>query len=126
MTTEIKHFDRPFEITLAPNAVIGNNIAVVALDKDADFWWDAVKCSFTGLPFGVIFTDPSRYQLSPDYLDSSAFVASTVGVGSVYTLDPPIWCPAGSSITMQLKELSGNTNGPIQFLFTGRKQFQLA
>lgn len=93
----------------------------VQLDKDADFWWSSIGVSYSGLPFGVTFKDSTEYQLSDDFL-SSCMLASNVGVGVPYTMYPPIWFPAGSSIIATLQEQSGHPN-VFQMIFIGIKRF---
>lgn len=115
-----KHFDKSFTITLTANATVLNQ--AVQLDRDADFFWEAVAVQYTGQPFAVRFTDSTGYQLSDGFIGSFAFAAVT-GVGVPYVLPVPLFMPAGSAILLDLIEQSGSDNGPIQFLFMGRKRF---
>ena len=115
-----KHFDKSYSITLQANQTLLNQ--AVQLDRDADFFWEAVSVTYTGQPFGVRFTDSTGYQLSDTFVGSFAFAAST-GIGAPYVLLPPLFLPAGSAILLDLQEQSGTTNGPIEFVFHGRKRF---
>lgn len=119
MQYEDKHFSVVYNASLTANQV--TEPIAVQLDKDADFCWMAAGVSYSGLPFGIIFRDSTEYQLSDDYLNSCAFAAN-VGVGVPYTMYPPIWFPAGASITILLKNLTG-LNNAFQLVFTGIKRF---
>lgn len=117
-----KHFDKLFQVTLTANQTLVNQS--VLLDKDADFFWEAVSVSGPAgaPPFGVRFTDSTGYQLSDGLIGNFAF-ASSVGLGVPYVLMPSLFMPAGSAILLDLQDLSGATNGPIVFVFMGRKRF---
>jgi hypothetical protein len=118
---EDRFFAKSFTVTLAPNQNLVNQ--AVQLDRDADFIWSGVQVSYTGLPFSVRFSDSSGYYLSDNYVGSFAFAANA-GIGAPYIIEPELFMPAGSAIVLDLQELSGNANGPIQFVFLGRKRYK--
>lgn len=121
MEYEYKSFTKCYTITLAGNAT-PNNIGI-QLDKDADFFLDAVQASYTGLPYAATFIDHTQYALSSGPVGSFAFAAATTGLAPVYEIIPAIMFPAGSAILMNLVEQSGSSNGSIQFLFRGVKRY---
>lgn len=121
---EYKEFTKILNISMTANEQLTPSSAFVELDKDADFIWQGIEAQFSGLPWQIIFIDPSRYQLSPGYTGSFAYTSASVGVGTPYSLLPAIYCPAGSVITMYIQELSGNVNA-FQLLFRGIKRFTI-
>jgi hypothetical protein len=126
MPFEDRHFDLSYVVTLTALQTLPPQ--AVPLDKDADFIWEGVQVAYQGnggnpgLPFGVIFTDSTKYQMSDDYMGNFAFAANT-GIGVPYVLSTPVFFPAGSSIVLDLTNFANATNGPIQFIFQGRKRF---
>jgi hypothetical protein len=121
---EFKHFTKCFTITLAGSAT-PNNIGV-QLDKDADFFWEAVEATQTNQPYAATFIDHTQYALSSAPLGSYAFASAQAGLGQKRLIMPSIMFPAGSAIIMNLIEQSGSSNGPIQFLFHGTKRYMRA
>jgi hypothetical protein len=117
---EDKYFCKSFSVALTANQTLTN--VPVNLDKDADFFWEAVLVNPPGQPFGVRFYDSSNYRLSDGFVGSFVFAAN-VGIGAPYVLLPAFFFPAGSSILMDLQEQSGSNNAGIQFLFLGKKRF---
>lgn len=123
--------DKHFEISYGPVTLTASqslpNIAV-PIDKDSDFFWEAVEVQYQGnggnpgLPFAVKFTDSSFYELSDGMIGSFAFAAAT-GLGVPYVLAGPIFFPAGSAILLNLLNQINAENGPLQFIFSGRKRF---
>lgn len=123
--------DKHYEISYGPTTLTGlqslPNIAI-AVDKDSDFFLECIEAAYQGnggnpgIPFSIKFTDSSFYQLSDGFQGSFMFAAAT-GLGVPYVLATPIFFPAGSAIYMQLVNDVNAENGPIQFIFSGRKRF---
>ena len=124
MAYEFKHFTKLFSITLLAGTTLNSPDTVIHLDRDADFFWESISSKFNGQPFGVIFTDYTRTQLSDDFMGSFALQAAMLGVGVPYVLSPSIWCPAGSPIFLNLREESGSDNS-LEILVHGQKRFNL-
>lgn len=123
-----KHYEVSYVVTLTALQVLQN--VAVQLDKDADFLWEAVEAQYQGnignpgIPYAIKFADSSGYELS-DGLTGSFMFASATGLGVPYHFTGgPFFFPAGSAIIItNLTNQVNATNGPIQFLFSGRKRF---
>jgi len=118
---EYKDFTKCFTITLTADST-PNNIGV-QLDKDADFFWEGVQATYTQQPYAATFFDHTQYALSNAPLGSYSFASAVVGCAPPRLILPSLFFPAGSAIIMNLVELSGSDNGPIQFLFRGTKRY---
>jgi hypothetical protein len=116
---EDKHFDKVINVEIEANATLLNQPA--ALDKDADFFWLGTDIGYTGLPFGIRFTDSTWYQMSDDYEGAFAYQAAYVGVGVPDRMDA-VFFPAGSAILFDVQEQSGNPQS-FQIVFTGIKRY---
>lgn len=116
----LKEFTIPYKVTLGAHQTL-NNVAV-EVDRDTDFYWVALLANYTGLAYSVDFTDATGQQMSNGALQSFAFAAYATGLAPPYVLQAPLFFPAGSAILLNLYELSGAENGPIQLLFRGFKR----
>jgi len=110
----------PYTFTLTAGQVV--NDILIQTDRDADFFWTVTEAVTTYLPFGFRFQDSSLNYLSDGYVGSFVF-GSQFGVGQPYITEPAIYCPAGSSIRLNLIELSGGSNGPNTLIIRGFKRF---
>lgn len=124
-----KHYDLIYgPVTLTALQALQN--IGVQLDKDADFLWESIALQYTGnggnlgTPFEMQFADSSGYQLSDGLMGNFAFADAT-GLGvPYYFTSGPFFFPAGSAIIITaLKNKVNATNGPFQFIFSGRKRF---
>lgn len=126
MAFEYKHFDLLAPLfTLAADQGLTNQAVVIP--KDSDFIWENISLQYpgnsgNGLPFSVRFTDPTGYQFSDGLIGSFAF-AGGLGLGVPYTLKNATFCPAASAILLDLQNGVSASNGPFQFILSGRKRF---
>ena len=120
---EDKDFGKLAVYSLTANQILLNQ--AVQLDKDADFILSAIEIQNalgTGAPFSIRFADSTGYYLSDNFIGSFAFVDS-YGLGSPYVILPSLHFPAGSAILVDIQDLSGSNNGPINVLFRGQKRY---
>jgi len=124
---EYKSFTKCYTLPQLTGSQVITNIGI-QLDKDADFFWEATQCQYTALdteilPAQVQFVDQTEYALSQTYVPLCVYMAAAQGLAPIRLTLPAHWFPAGSAIIMNVQNLSGSANGPIQFLFRGMKRY---
>lgn len=112
-------FDYPFDIVMASGANLTNE--GIRTDVDSDFLLYGLTIdSFTSILFSLLFKDSSGNYFS----SKPVMAANYAGQGSapyLFVGRPRIF-PPGSSLGIQIKNLSGAEN-TVQLLFRGEKRF---
>jgi len=108
-------FSYPYTFSLAANQVLLGQVVSVLIE--ADFLWRGLLFVSDGA-FKVRFQDGSQYYTSPDFI-YSANLPNTAG--DPFPIFPEVFYPAGGRITIDIADLSNNTNtGQILFRVASR------
>lgn len=111
-------FNYIYNISLTANQALSNE--VVSIFTEADFAWRGLIIVADGL-FSVQFQDGQGYYLSAGQVFSTN-LANTPG--DPFPLFPEVVYPAGGRLTLNITELSGDTNTG-QLLFVGVNRYRV-
>lgn len=111
-------FNYVYNQTLTAGQVLNNE--VVPIFTEADFAWRGLVFKATG-SFSVQFQDGQGYFLSSGLIFSENFPNTA---GDPFPMFPEILYPAGGRITLNITDVSGDTN-VIQMLFIGVNRYRV-
>ena len=111
-------FDYVYNQTLTANQLLNNE--VVSIFTEADFAWRGLIFTATGL-FSVQFQDGQGYYLSSGMVYSTNMPNTP---GDPFPRFPEVVYPAGGRITLNIQELTGETN-IVQLLFVGVNRYRI-
>jgi len=111
-------YSYPFNFSLTANQLsLGNPVSI---QTDADFAFRGLIFVSDGV-FQVRLYDGQQYQLSAGFI-SSLCLPNTAG--DPFPFVPEVFYPAGSRITIDIQDLSGDANTG-QLLFVGVNRYRL-
>jgi hypothetical protein len=111
-------FDYVYNQTLSASQSLDNE--VVSIFTEADFAWRGLIFTATGL-FSVQFQDGQGYYLSAGKVFSTNMPNTP---GDPFPRFPEVVYPAGGRITLNISELSADTN-VVQLIFVGVNRYRI-